>query len=1007
MKKIKTAQPSKRKIIELQSNYYKEVGENAAMNIFIKEKTLKKKLKSISPPYKRFLSPDTKLNTEQELAILKDNKSRDISHLKDRVSPRNIRIDCLPSDIETIKNQLKRMKSVDEKRNNKISGSFRLKSELNYEEIHKSLSEDKFNIEKMYLSLPSGRQECENLKKWLENMKANYHTVDCFTENSLAIYTMCSKELIRQVYVNCNERGNLLQEVLDFFKNSCEQLYKNVQEWNNKCKDLTKIITETTAKNKENIVEKDKELEETHKHLELKLAKKTEKTKFLKQIIEDQKDLINSFRSKFHSEDEDSYAMFNSLRRATSFSKGSHLTLGSGSAKTFMPDLYKIKKTFENKYFNNKKGKKNCLIESFSQTDEKILQIESIICETIFNQASKEEENSKDKLKIESSSNPLEQVDDKNMPNSAVTLDEKEHDEANSKLPPLDIKISRLKAKKMTRKDIQKLSEVERKIIEKQNELDLTMKKIGQKNKELDFISKTIDFKKLKEAFLLQQSQEIGYENVIMKKPAFDKDFNILVDSRYWDDDILNKSKGMRRTSTLNQNKIESLQKQRTISEKGEEFGLENDNNLLKGDHSVDDPSIYDMDNPLNDNLSEIDSFEELPQITYHFEKKSVSSLLNLSEIYDFNLYKARKNPRKTQAYKILEKICTKDINWIKSKGILSRKLIHKKILSQYLSFYSKDYISDSLLDFSYYTFHQRYGLKIVSERKFIEFICSLILYETSRKCCNFLRFIGAGQKINKKNYSKQAFEVYLDCLSVLMNSKSVISISDDPAEKLMIPIFKATELVKEKLEKIDKTQILRTISILEYKAIQDPKKISIHGLIDGEYVIELIIEVYESLKSNYLDGLQFIINIIRYKEAKDELLKYEISIVMRAICPLKVADFEAHYEYANFLSIQEMCCYCIDNSLFSLNDIKAFYTDEFISESDAENLINNSIEELFSIINEIEATNEYMKTLSQQIWELKLKILIKSVQTRNAYESMYAFKIYSIELNRIRSMFL
>ena len=249
------------------------------------------------------------------------------------------------------------------------------------------------------------------------------------------------------------------------------------------------------------------------------------------------------------------------------------------------------------------------------------------------------------------------------MPNSAVTLDEKEHDEANSKLPPLDIKISRLKAKKMTRKDIQKLSEVERKIIEKQNELDLTMKKIGQKNKELDFISKTIDFKKLKEAFLLQQSQEIGYENVIMKKPAFDKDFNILVDSRYWDDDILNKSKGMRRTSTLNQNKIESLQKQRTISEKGEEFGLENDNNLLKGDHSVDDPSIYDMDNPLNDNLSEIDSFEELPQITYHFEKKSVSSLLNLSEIYDFNLYKARKNPRKTQAYKILEKICTKDIN--------------------------------------------------------------------------------------------------------------------------------------------------------------------------------------------------------------------------------------------------------------------------------------------------------------------------------------------------------
>ena len=110
MKKIKTAQPSKRKIIELQSNYYKEVGENAAMNIFIKEKTLKKKLKSISPPYKRFLSPDTKLNTEQELAILKDNKSRDISHLKDRVSPRNIRIDCLPSDIETIKNQLKRMK---------------------------------------------------------------------------------------------------------------------------------------------------------------------------------------------------------------------------------------------------------------------------------------------------------------------------------------------------------------------------------------------------------------------------------------------------------------------------------------------------------------------------------------------------------------------------------------------------------------------------------------------------------------------------------------------------------------------------------------------------------------------------------------------------------------------------------------------------------------------------------------------------------------------------------
>ena len=90
-----------------------------------------------------------------------------------------------------------------------------------YESLLKKIAESKGSLPRGDLDLgnPSGRKEVEIIIAWLENMIMTYvnQAIDITLEEKVRrasmIYTVCFKEVVRQVSNHCIERGILLQKI--------------------------------------------------------------------------------------------------------------------------------------------------------------------------------------------------------------------------------------------------------------------------------------------------------------------------------------------------------------------------------------------------------------------------------------------------------------------------------------------------------------------------------------------------------------------------------------------------------------------------------------------------------------------------------------------------------------------------------------------------------------------------------------------------------------------------
>mmetsp|Transcript_20508 Transcript_20508/g.20461 ORF Transcript_20508/g.20461 Transcript_20508/m.20461 type:complete len:84 (+) Transcript_20508:621-872(+) len=60
----------------------------------------------------------------------------------------------------------------------------------------------------------------------------------------------------------------------------------------------------------------------------------------------------------------------------------------------------------------------------------------------------------------------------------------------------------------------------------------------------------------------------------------------------------------------------------------------------------------------------------------------------------------------------------------------------------------------DSLLEETYDIFITKYGLKSIGDKKFLEFVASLIKNSSGRRAMIYLRFLGCGEKLGSTNYS-------------------------------------------------------------------------------------------------------------------------------------------------------------------------------------------------------------------------------------------------------------
>lgn len=126
---------------------------------------------------------------------------------------------------------------------------------------------DPNDLDRFNLGNPTGRQEIENLRKWLGYMKENYlqdfdlGAIDASSiKNANLIYTMCAREIVRQVSVQCLERGETLKEIFEIFikiyKLKRNKMQKVIQDNLEKYEEKSEEIKEFYQKIKTNQEEK-------------------------------------------------------------------------------------------------------------------------------------------------------------------------------------------------------------------------------------------------------------------------------------------------------------------------------------------------------------------------------------------------------------------------------------------------------------------------------------------------------------------------------------------------------------------------------------------------------------------------------------------------------------------------------------------------------------------------------------------------------------------------------
>lgn len=286
----------------------------------------------------------------------------------------------------------------------------------------------------------------------------------------------------------------------------------------------------------------------------------------------------------------------------------------------------------------------------------------------------------------------------------------------------------------------------------------------------------------------------------------------------------------------------------------------------------------------------------------------------------------------------LFEKFTNKKIELIKKKSSMSNRLVNKLMASIYQTFLNKLKNDEhcELIEVAYDEFYQKYGLRKVSDRKFLDFIGSLFLHSEHLRSQMFLRFLECGHKINKSDFGRLSLNLYLNCLNFMLNSKiGIMTNYEDSSESSYFPIIRAYECVKEKLNFLEKSDYTLIMTEVESKLKPDPKKIN-SGLIELEVFLNIIIEHYENYQNQIIEGIQLIYNNISNGEdgtVSKELLTLVIRVLNKAKNHIQDdTEIESH-KYKQFLSsfqtetmsLEDLVIRSIENNLFSLSEVKAF----------------------------------------------------------------------------------
>ena len=403
----------------------------------------------------------------------------------------------------------------------------------------------------------------------------------------------------------------------------------------------------------------------------------------------------------------------------------------------------------------------------------------------------------------------------------------------------------------------------------------------------------------------------------------------------------------------------------------------------------------------LSENLEDVKK-EKSPR---KYTKKNTLSHLTEFALFQFNRKGIIKEAqKKNPAKRLISSIISKKESWFKKRATMSRKMLNKMISNLYLSYHTKFDKSEFLSEHLYDEIIAKYGISKVANRKFIEFIASLVCCDDSRRAKIFLRFIGGGALLSANNFSEETLIFYISCLNYLINSKIGISTYDETQDKIWFPTARAIECAKEKLINFDKNIANRVIQKLDRNKINDPKKINSSGLIEGEMFLETVAEVYENIRNHVISGVTMVLNAIKYQETSDKIDKYEAVMIFKEFCPWKIEELEQFYIGKDTVALNIFETFCIEKGALNINHVLTGIPDEKLSIGEVWNIVKPGVETLYMAIDEIKAKKSIVWNEPLGFWEENLEKLLRSVSEREPYQTYLAFHIFNREISRLRS---
>ena len=371
-----------------------------------------------------------------------------------------------------------------------------------------------------------------------------------------------------------------------------------------------------------------------------------------------------------------------------------------------------------------------------------------------------------------------------------------------------------------------------------------------------------------------------------------------------------------------------------------------------------------------------------------------VKSQKELTKFFEFNFNNKKITPRKsgTLFNDSVSNLLKKLPEFLKRKSKLSRKMLNKMMAGFYDIAYSQLLTEGpkELLNLCHDEIGHKYGLKKVSDRKFLEFLSELIKNKEFKRCSMFIKLININQIFGGESYGRVTYILYLESYKYMINSKiGILTNYDESDDKLLLPVNRAVECIKEKLEgKVEKSSIISLISSIEHKSTPDPRRINT-ALVELEFLLESICDCYEHFQQKIKNSTK---KIFSGFIQNDQVPNYVFHIVLRTIAGPKYSKIE-EMGIKWDLSLDEISEFCIGLGVFAESDLSSLIKGSFIQGFE-------SYEELVGILRLMEEKNGQWISFSCEEW----RVLLENCKSQGHEDevAVLLWIVYEAELRRI-----